>query len=96
MTRLGFHPEALAEARAAWLWYRERSPLAAAAFLVELDLAVESVAEAPDRWPQHIAGTRRYLFHRFPFALVYRLHGNTVQVIAVAHGRRRPGYWRPR
>ena len=36
------HPEAVAEARAATQWYRERSPSAADAFLAELDRAVES------------------------------------------------------
>jgi hypothetical protein len=33
---------------------------------------------------------RRYVFPRFPFSLVYRLRGDEVEVIAVAHGRRRP------
>lgn len=33
MTRVEFHPQALAEARSAWQWYAERSPLAAASFL---------------------------------------------------------------
>ena len=30
---------------------------------------------------------------RFPFNVLYREAGNTVQVLAVAHHRRRPGYW---
>ena len=41
--------EAVAEARAAAQWYRERSPLAADAFLAELDRAVERIAENPER-----------------------------------------------
>ncbi len=28
--------------------------------------------------------------------VVYRLVGATIQVIAVAHGRRKPGYWKTR
>jgi plasmid stabilization system protein ParE len=39
------HPKAIAEARAAYLWYRERSASAAAAYLGELDLAVAAIAE---------------------------------------------------
>jgi hypothetical protein len=35
-----FHPEAVAEARAARRWYADRSPLAAAAFVAELDHAL--------------------------------------------------------
>jgi hypothetical protein len=40
MTRVEFHPDAVAEARSAWQWYAERSPLAASAFLSELDRAI--------------------------------------------------------
>lgn len=39
---------------------------------------------------------RRYVFPRFPFSLVYRLRDHEVEVVAVAHGKRRPGYWQPR
>jgi len=93
---VGFHPEAIAEAAAAVEWYQERSDAAAAAFLAELDRAVEGIAEAPERWPQYLHETRRFLLHRFPFAIVYRRVAAGVQVVAVAHGRRRPGYWKGR
>jgi toxin ParE1/3/4 len=42
------------------------------------------------------AGLRRYLFHRFPYMLVYRETGAVILVIAVAHARRRPGFWKER
>ncbi|MBM4047837.1 MAG: type II toxin-antitoxin system RelE/ParE family toxin [Planctomycetes bacterium] len=90
------HPEAVEEARAAREWYAERSPQAAEAFVAELDRAIEKIAEAPGRWPTHLHGTRRVLLRRFPFLVVYRERKDVVQVIAVAHGRRRPGYWRGR
>lgn len=96
MTRVFFHPDAVAEAQAAHRWYRDRSPDAAAAFLAELDDCVAAITEAPERWPEYLAGTHRYLFKRFPFLLVYRVKDGSAQVLAVAHGRRRPGYWRDR
>ena len=46
--QIDVHPEAVAEAQAAAQWYRERSALAADAFLVELDRAVERIAESPN------------------------------------------------
>ena len=46
------HPEAIAEAQAATRWYRERSASAAEAYLAELDLAVEAIAENPKMWPR--------------------------------------------
>ena len=90
------HPEAVAEARAATQWYRERSSSAADAFLAELDRAVERIAEDPEMWPWYVRGTRRYVFQRFPFYLVYREIAGKLQIVAVAHGRRRPGYWKHR
>jgi plasmid stabilization system protein ParE len=93
---VGFHPQAVAEAAAAAQWYRDRNAAAAAAFLAELDRAVESIADAPDRWPAYLHGTRRFLLRRFPFFIVYRQVADGVQVVAVAHGRRRPGYWKGR
>jgi plasmid stabilization system protein ParE len=96
MMQVFFHPEAVAEAQAAHRWYRECSGQAAAAFLGELDDAIAAVAESPERWPEYAGGTRRYLLKRFPFLLVYRVKNGDVQVLAVAHGRRRPGYWRNR
>ena len=91
-----FHPEAIAEARTAFEWYRQWSEGAAAAFLTELDQAVEHIAETHGRWPFYLQGTRRFLLRKFPFTIIYREVGETIQLVAVAHGRRKPGYWKDR
>jgi len=91
-----FHPDAVEEAQAARQWYLARSPSAADSFLAELDRGVESVVLAPERWPLFVHGARRYLFQRFPFQLIYRVKGDRIEILAVAHGRRRPGYWKIR
>jgi toxin ParE1/3/4 len=91
-----FHPEAIFEAAAAAGWYRERSTRAAEAFLSEIDNAVEKISNSPEAWPPYFYGTRRFLLKRFPFSLIYREVSNRIQVIAVAHGRRKPGYWKSR
>jgi len=88
-----FHPAALQEARAAVDWYSRRSRLAAVAFVLELEVALSSITESPARWPSAIGGCRRYVLHRFPFLVIYREHRAAIEVIAVAHARRRPGYW---
>jgi len=87
---------ALVDAEEARNWYAERSPLAARGFLLELQAAVVAVAEAPERWPIYRHGCRRYVFpHKYPYALVYR-YGPPVQIVALAHGKRRPGFWAKR
>jgi toxin ParE1/3/4 len=91
-----FHPEAVAEASDARRWYSEIDPSLGQAFTDELDRAIARVAAAPERWARHVHGTRAFLLHRFPYLLVYRLALDRVQVIAVQHARRRPGYWKSR
>ena len=96
LAEVEFLDEAVAEAAAARQWYEERSPVAASLFRDELFRGIEAIADSPTTWPQYVLGTRRYLMRRFPFFVVYRLVDTTVQVIAVAHARRRPGYWAAR
>jgi toxin ParE1/3/4 len=92
-----FHPEAIVEARAAREWYSSRSGVAAGeAFDQELNRAIKLISEAPLRWLEHRFETRRYLFRRFPYAVVYRVYPFAIQIVAVAHARRRPGYWSSR
>jgi plasmid stabilization system protein ParE len=91
-----FHPQAEEEVQRAYAWYRERNPTAARAFLADLDHAILRVTEAPERWPLYQGRARRYLFQRFPFSVIYRVTNETIDVIAVAHHRRRPGYWSDR
>jgi plasmid stabilization system protein ParE len=90
------HPEAIAEARAAYRWYAERNPSAANAFIAELDNAISHLRRSLERWPIHLHGTRKYLLRRFPYSVIYRITVTNVQVVAIAHGRRRPGYWKTR
>lgn len=48
---------------------------------------------APDSAQEDI---RRVMFNRFPFALVYRVDGDEILILAVMHERRRPNYWQDR
>lgn len=90
------HPGAESELQAAHTWYLERSEIVAAAFRLEMDHAVQVVSESPNRWPRVTDSERRYVFPRFPFSLIYRLQQQYVEVIAVAHQKRKPGYWASR
>ena len=90
------HSEAEIEVLEALDWYADRSALAARAFVHELNLVIVRVARSPETWPKISGGTRRIVFPHFPFNLVFRTKGDVVEIIAVAHQRRRPSYWRNR
>ncbi|HKR26044.1 MAG TPA: type II toxin-antitoxin system RelE/ParE family toxin [Acidobacteriaceae bacterium] len=93
---LEIHPEALREITSAIAWYQARSESAASRFVDEIDSAINLIVQSPARWPSGKHGTRRFILQRFPFALVYRVIGAQVQVLAAAHAHRRPGYWHDR
>jgi plasmid stabilization system protein ParE len=93
---LEYLDEALEEAVAAARWYVDRSPTAATAFSSEIDEAESAIVRLPDAWPRFDHGTRRYLLRRFPFSVVYRVEAARSGIVAVAHARRRPGYWKSR
>jgi len=93
---LEFHPEAIWEAWEARHWYAVRDPRTAASFLAELDHDQEQVTAYPERWPTYLHGTRRYRFRRFPYLMVYHVEPERIVVLAVAHAKRRPGYWKTR
>jgi toxin ParE1/3/4 len=94
--RVWVHPDAVEEAQAAYEWYHARSPEIAEAFLAELDSGIELIAERPGQWTPGVAGTRRFSLRRFPYLVIFREVEESVQIVAIAHARRRPGYWRER
>jgi plasmid stabilization system protein ParE len=90
------HPLAWEEIEAGEEWYRERSPDTSVGFIAAIAEALESVSEAPHRWPKHLHGTRQFILHRFPFSVIYLDDPDMVRIIAVAHHKRKPGYWKRR
>ena len=91
--RVKIHPEARAELRAARNWYQERSPLSAIAFAQTVANATSRIREAPNSFPLADHGTRKFVLQRFPFNIFYRIRDNEIVIVAVAHQKRRPGYW---
>jgi plasmid stabilization system protein ParE len=91
------HPEAAVEYDAAFDWYLARSPDAALKFDAEFNRALVEITQAPQRWVGGSYNTRRFLLRKFPFLLIYRERtAGEIQIVAVAHTSRKPGYWKER
>jgi plasmid stabilization system protein ParE len=88
--------DAETEIREAFLWYAQRSLLAADAFRSEVFEALDGLSVSAADWPADEDGTRRYHLRHFPYTVMYEIAGVDVMVLALAHQRRRPGYWRTR
>ena len=91
-----FHEEAAREFSAAVDWYFPRSEVVASRFVLQVTRAVQLISEAPQRWPNYSRDTRKFVLRRFPFLVIYRELPNVIQVLAIAHAHRRPGYWKNR
>ena len=68
----------------------------AAAFEREVRRGFEQIERSPETWPAHHHETRRFLLSRFAYEIVYRVYPEVILIVAVAHCKRRPGYWKTR
>jgi plasmid stabilization system protein ParE len=93
---LAIHPAALAEFKSAVTWYLEQSETAANKFVGELDRAIDLMLAGPQCWPIGDWGTCKFALCHFPYAVIYRERKSDIQVLAIAHGHRQPGYWKDR
>jgi toxin ParE1/3/4 len=94
--RVRLHPADLEEAEAAMDWYGKRSGRAARSLLNELDRTIEQISLHPKRYWLREFKTPRAVLRRFSYLIVFREGMDGIEVIALMHGRRRPGYWRDR
>lgn len=91
-----FHPEAEAELKDAVWYYEDQIPGLGYEFLEEVFACINRILAFPDAWSSLSTRTRRCLTNRFPYGIIYRARENRVDIIAVAHLHRRPGFWKDR
>jgi plasmid stabilization system protein ParE len=91
-----FHESAEEEADAALAWYEARSPKAADRFFEELTRLFDQIASSPQIFAFIASGRRRAVLHRYPFSVIFAEGPGQIYVLAIAHAKRRPGYWRNR
>ncbi|MBS0357172.1 MAG: type II toxin-antitoxin system RelE/ParE family toxin [Proteobacteria bacterium] len=95
--RFSFHPLALEEAVRAASWYRAGgSPRAALNLMANVQSCIELIRRHPDIGTPFVRDTRRLTLESFPYWVVYRIEGDVLRILAIAHQRRRPRYWAKR
>ena len=88
--------EAEVELREAVAYYEEKSPGLGLDLEAEIERSIRMIRDFPGWWPLREDGTRRYLTHRFPYLVIYAYLKERIWIIAIAHCKRRPGYWKDR
>jgi toxin ParE1/3/4 len=91
-----FLSEAEEEMIAAGLFYEAAAAGLGRDFLDDVQQALDRLREYPELGVEVGVGLRRSLLHRFPFVVIYAVESDGILVVALAHARRRPGYWQSR
>ena len=90
----GFHPSAEAEHLEQVAFYESRQQGLGARYRDHFLRTMQRVCEAPTQYPiEHPPDIRRIRLQPFPLTILYRERNTMIQVLAVTHYRRRPGYW---
>lgn len=77
-------------------WYASRRADLGQDFLAEILDGLDHIQQFPNAWPSVDGSTRRFLLSRFPYSIIYEFYDSELVVIAIAHHKRRPEYWRQR
>ncbi len=96
MTSIVFDPDAKAEFLAAVRYYESCQSGLGRHFRILVQSALQKVAETPFQYRLIHAPFRRYLLPKFPYAIIFSIEPDHIRIIAVAHTKRKPGYWRRR
>jgi plasmid stabilization system protein ParE len=94
--RLRIHSQAQQEIHEAFDWYFKRSFQTAEAFLDEIGKSLSQIVSHPKLYPAYLHHTRRRILKGFPYSVIFQEKEDTLRVLAIAHAKRRPGYWRSR
>ena len=96
MPEVSLHEDADAEFKAAIRFYESRQPGLGEIFLQRISESFASIETQPLAGQILFHNFRRRLSRQFPYSIVYRVEAERIFILAVAHWRRRPGYWKSR
>ena len=96
LRKIEYHPLAMLEIKESARWYDDQVDGLGLEFLFEVKSAESNIQKNPETWPNYEEGTKRFLLKRFPYAIIYLVAEDRIQIIAVAHCKRKPGYWKKR
>ena len=94
--KVKFHPAAEKELIETSAFYDNEVPGLGERFVAEVERAITLVVERPNIGEKIDKGRRRMVLARFPYSLIYSTESNDLWILAIAHQRRHPGYWRGR
>ena len=96
MASARFHGEARLEFLDSVAYYETVQVGLGERFRESVEGAVQLATSFPFAGSPHKHGTRRVFPKKFPFSIVYLVGEHEIVILAVAHFKRSPGYWKNR
>jgi plasmid stabilization system protein ParE len=96
MKPVRFHLAARAEAVEAAIFYERQQEGLGTRFADSLAAAVERIRSNPELYRIAERDTRKCRLPGFPYGVIFRVKDDSIQIVAVMHLHRRPGYWSAR
>ena len=96
MAEIQIHEAAEAEYEEALERYFVRSARTAERFEKAVTAALDKIRDNPLLFGECDDHHRFCLLKRFPYSILFRVEGEQVYVIALAHAHRKPAYWADR
>lgn len=96
MKAVQFDPRAEEEFLHGAQYYEEQDPGLGTRFIEAVKVAVRVASANSSIHRKIFRDCRKCRVVRFPYSLIFRELNDTIQIIAVMHMKRRPGYWRER
>jgi plasmid stabilization system protein ParE len=94
--KIFLHSRAADELRRIIEHYDEEQPGLGRDFVRQFDQVVELCRQHPNIGPIFAAPHRRLVLRRFPYNIIYRVDGDAIRIVAIAHQHREPSYWKDR
>jgi toxin ParE1/3/4 len=91
-----FRKAARLEYDEAAIWYESQKIGLGSEFVVEIERALQTACENPQRFPSVLENVQLIRIRRFPYSIFFRVRGDRLIVLSVFHARRNPTIWRER
>jgi toxin ParE1/3/4 len=87
------HPDALEELNETVLYYERKASGLGSSFIMDFEEAVDRLILLPEAGSEIASGIRQVIFEKFEHSIIYFEYEGGLEILAIAHMKRKPNYW---
>lgn len=94
MKSIIFLPDTIKEIEDSVFYYSNKENGLEKLFLDEIETAINKIKMNPERYPKIEQNIRKYIINKFPFNIIFAVYETKIVIVAIAHQKRNPYYWK--